>query len=118
MTDWIDILRARCAETSQARVADKIGYSPAVISTVLKGTYAGDLTAVEKAVRGAFMGATVDCPVLGAIASNRCLEEQRKPFAATNPHRVTLYRACRSGCAHSALGSDRQLKRPVQEGGE
>ena len=27
MTDWLDTLRARCARSSQAKVADEIGYS-------------------------------------------------------------------------------------------
>ncbi len=103
MSDWLDTLRAECARTSQARVAAAIGYSPAVVNQVLKGVYPGDLTAVEKAVRGAFMGATVTCPILGEIASNRCLEEQRRDFAATNPQRVMLYRACRGGCKHSRI---------------
>ncbi len=101
--DWIEVLRAECQRTSQRQAAEAIGYSPAVVSQVLKGAYKGDLSAVETAVRGAFMGRNVACPVLGELPANRCLAYQRQPFAATNPQRVKLYRACRAGCPHSQL---------------
>lgn len=99
--DWIAALDAACRRESQKRVAERIGYSAAVVNQVLKGTYKGDLGAVEQAVRGALLHATVDCPVCGELPANKCLEYQRLPFAATNPQRVQLYRACRSGCPHS-----------------
>jgi len=101
--DWIDILRAESARTSQSRVGQRIGYSATVVSRVLAGDYKGDTGSVEDAVRGALMGETVDCPVIGDIPRNRCIEHQRKEFGATNPMRVQLYRACRSGCPNSRL---------------
>jgi hypothetical protein len=61
---------------------------------VLKGTYKGDVSSVQRAVEGALMGMTVECPVIGDLPRNRCLEYQRQPFAATNPMRVQLSRAC------------------------
>lgn len=108
LPDWVRVLAEQCDASSQAKVAKRVGYSPATVSYVLKARYAGDMRAVEKAVRGAFMAATVDCPVLGALPSNTCLENQRRPFAATNHIRVQLYRACHGGCPHSkkAGGSD------------
>lgn len=102
--EWVERLREECALTNQSRVAKLVGYSPTTILRVLNGTYAGDLASVKKAVTGALMGATVTCPVLGKIPSNQCLENQKLPFAATNPDRVELYRACRAGCPHSRLG--------------
>ncbi len=60
---------------------------------------------MQKAVEGALMGMTVTCPVLQEIPANRCLEIQNQPFAATNPVRVRLYHACRSGCPNSRLGN-------------
>ena len=96
-------MRAECARSSQTTVARLIGYSPTVVNRVLKGNYEGDAQAVQKAVEGALMGATVNCPVLREIAANRCLEIQGQPFAATNPTRVALFKACRSGCPHSRL---------------
>jgi DNA transposition AAA+ family ATPase len=101
--EWIARLRAECGRTSQTAVARKIGYSPTVVNRILKGNYEGDLQAVQKAIEGALMGATVNCPVLQEIAANRCLEIQNQPFAATNPERVRLYRACRDGCPNSRL---------------
>lgn len=105
--DWIVTLAEACDRSSQRQVAEEIGYSAATISNVLKATYKGDLTAVEKAVRGALMRLTVDCPVLGEIPANQCLIEQRRPFAATNARRVALYRACRGlggqRCPHSRV---------------
>jgi len=97
-------LAKACDATSQARAAKEIRYSPALVSTVLNRRYTGDLTRVEAAVRGAFMAERVACPVLGEIPTQRCLEEQRRPFMNTNHERIRLYRACRSGCPHSRLG--------------
>lgn len=96
MTEWIEELRTECERTSQAAAAQRIGYSAAVVNQVLRGTYRGDLARVEQAVRGALMGATVDCPVIGEIPRNRCIDHQRRASrpAATNPMRVQLAQAC------------------------
>ena len=101
--DWVTVLAQECDRLNQKRVAALLGYSPAVVNTVLKNTYTGDLSAVEHATRGALLSATVDCPVLGELRANRCLTHQRQPFAATNPQRVKLYRACRS-CKNNRIG--------------
>jgi len=105
---WILALREQVAAKGQRAVAKEIGYSPAVVSQVLQRKYGengagGDLASVEKRVRGAYMGETVYCPVLGEIPSNQCLDHQRKPFAPINPMRVRLFRACRAGCENSKL---------------
>ncbi len=92
--DWLTVLREQCDRTSQAKVAKTLGYSPAVVNQVLKGTYKGDLSRVQRAVEGALMGMTVDCPVVGDLPRNRCLEFQRRGFAATNPMRVQLSISC------------------------
>ncbi len=103
MSHWLTVLQQHCQATSQTKVAAKIGYSPAAVNQVLKDKYKGDLKAVESAVKGAFMGNTVTCPVLGDIGSNKCQSHQRRKFANTNPQRVALYRACRAGCPHSSI---------------
>lgn len=100
---WIELLRSACGTSSQSSVARKVGYSSAVISQVLSGTYNGDLQRVQAAVEGALMNVQVECPVLGLISRARCVEIQRMPFTPTNPANVALYRACRSGCPHSFL---------------
>jgi len=94
--DWIVALAQACERQSQAKVARQLGYSDAVISTVLKGTYAGDHAAVATAVRAQLQADRVTCPVLGEIALARCLEEQAQPLRATSGHRVRLYHACRT----------------------
>lgn len=101
--NWVDVLRAECEKTSQSAVSKKLDYSPAVINQVLKGTYKGNLSTVELVVKGCFMAEIVDCPVVGEIATNICLNYQKKPFAAINPLRVQLYKACRNSCPHSRL---------------
>lgn len=106
MSEWIAILAEECERSSQATVARRLGYSPAVINQVLKRTYKGDVNRVQAVVEGALMGRTVDCPVVGELPRNTCLDHQRAPFAATNAQRVRLYRACRSGCPHSRIEED------------
>jgi len=102
---WIEALRRACASSSQAAVATQIGMSPAVVNQVLKGCYQGNLTNVQKRVEGALMGVTVDCPVVGDTPLNICIENQSRPFAATNPLRVMLHRACKT-CEHSQKGRE------------
>lgn len=100
--DWVEILAVECDRSSQRKVADAIGYSPAAISNVLKRRYgidghSGDLDAVEQAVRGAFMNAVLECPELGEMRAHTCLDWQKKArtFANVNPLRVRMYSACR-----------------------
>ena len=98
--DWVYVLAEQCERGSQMAAAQLIGYSSAVVNQVISKRYKGDLGAVEQAVKGALLAATVQCPVAGDLPAHRCLEYQRQPFAATNPQRVALYRACR-GCKHN-----------------
>lgn len=97
--NWLTVLQESCQHSTQAAVAKRINYSPTVVNQVLKGTYKGDLASVQKAVEGALLGLTVDCPVIGELPRDRCLEYQRRGFAATNPLRVTLSIACQT-CHH------------------
>lgn len=107
--DWIDALRAACdAAGSQAAVAPKLGYSAAVVSQVLKGTYAGDVRRVEAAVRGLLMRETLDCPVLGDIRRDECLRNQRAPFSANgDPVRRVLRATCPKCPNNHAAGATR-----------
>lgn len=102
--DWVVALAAEAARRSGAAAARRIGYSPTVVSTVLRRSYPGDLAKVEQAVRGALMGETVGCPVLGEIGRDQCLREQDMPNVPTSSVRARVYRACRDGCPHSRLG--------------
>jgi len=94
--DSMQLLREACEATSQADVARKLGYSPSAINQVLKGSYpdpANILALVEKEYR---KEATINCPVVGPITPAKCIEHRKRPFAATNPTRVALYRRCPS----------------------
>jgi len=97
---WMDALRSACKSNSQARVAEQIGMSPAVVNQVLKGCYQGNLSNVQRRVEGALMGSVVDCPVGLEMPLNRCMDNQVRPFAATNPMRVQLFRLCKT-CKHN-----------------
>lgn len=114
--DWIVVLAEQCdLAQSQASVGRAIGYSASVVNQVLGNRYAGKIETVEAKVRGVYMAATVECPVLGEISTAACLDHQARELAATNPQRVRLYRACRTcpnnrkaGKTSSAKGSGRQ----------
>lgn len=102
--DWIVALAQECDRTSQNIAAKRIDYSSAAVSQVINGKYSGDLTAIEQAVRGVLMAATVDCPVVGELASDACLAHQKASWSPHNPQRIAFYRACRQGCPHSRIG--------------
>jgi hypothetical protein len=73
---------------------------------VFANAYTGDLARVEAKVRGALMGATVVCPILGEIGRDVCLDEQKKPNTGASSIRSKLYRACRAGCPHSRISRE------------
>lgn len=94
--DLLQLLRDKCAQLSQAEVARRLGYSPTAISQVLSGTYGGESSTILARVNEVFGSTVVSCPILGEISLGKCAEIRRRPFAATNPTRVALYRACRT----------------------
>jgi len=104
--DWIHALASACAGSTQVAVANRLDVSGSQVSQALANTYPADLAKLEARVRGALMGATVACPVLGEIGRDRCIREQDKPFSAASSVAVRLYRACRSGCPHSRITGD------------
>lgn len=105
LPDWVMALARACDApgTTQRQVAATVGYTPPVISQILNATYKGNLRRVETVVRGAFMAEAVDCPVLGNLPVNECLEHQRRDFDGANHQAVALYRAC-PGCPHKQSG--------------
>lgn len=94
--DWIARLAAECEATSQNAVAKRLSRSAALISTVLRAKYKGDMGAVEDIVRGALMSATIQCPVLGDLPTHVCRNwrDRSKSFSGHNALRVTMFRAC------------------------
>jgi len=102
--DWIAVLREERKRTSLPVCARRLGLSATTVHQVLRGNYKGNLQRIEERVRGELMNKTVECPVLGEISARKCLDWQARPFAATNPTRVAVWKACRAGCKHSNLG--------------
>lgn len=94
--DRLELLRRAVHEVgSQVKVAARLGYSSATISQALSGSYQGSLETVLVRVEEVFGNRVVECPLLGEISLGRCVTERRRPFSATNPQRVKMYRACR-----------------------
>ena len=96
--DWIVALAGRADLSGLNGAAEAIGYSGALVSTVLRNVYTGDVGRVEQKVRGALLGLTVTCPVLGEMSRDNCLDWQVKPKAATSAVRMRLFHACRNNC--------------------
>lgn len=78
---------------SQARVAEELGVSTAVVSQLLRDRYAGDVSGMETRIRGQFMAETLQCPVMGVLGRRTCLDYQANPMF-TNPIRAALASAC------------------------
>jgi hypothetical protein len=93
--EWILALAEACDRESQSAAARKIGMSLTTVSEVLANKYKADPKRVRETVMGALMGSTVSCPVLGDdLPRDRCIIFQKQDFAASNPQRVQLWRAC------------------------
>lgn len=103
LPEWVEELAKFAARTSGVAAAKRIGMSASVVTSVCKARYTGDLGAVEARVRGALMNESVDCPVLGEITRDHCLDEQKKKHVGSSAIRTRLYQACRGGCEHSRL---------------
>lgn len=96
--DWIVALAQKADAGGLDGAAEAIGYSGSLVSTVLRNVYKGDVGRVEQKVRGALMGMTVTCPVIGEMSRHDCLDWQAKPKAATSALRMRMFHACRNNC--------------------
>ncbi|MEE9357350.1 XRE family transcriptional regulator [Candidatus Vondammii sp. HM_W22] len=108
---WLKALRKACEETSQSKVAARLrqpdGFpSPTVINQVLNDKYPGRKERLQALVEGVYMNRTVDCPVLGTIKTDLCIDHQSRSFSTHNPLLVQLYRACRDGCPETRIAKD------------
>lgn len=95
-TEPMEILRRAVERDGQSSVARQIGWSATVVNRVLSGKYPGDVAAVLDAVVVNYGAERVECPVLGSLSRKECHEHRTRPFAATNPKRVRIWKACRS----------------------
>ena len=91
----LQLLRDAIERNGTKHVAQVIGYSITTISRMLADKYEGDVAAVLDAVILNYGDETVQCPLQGEISRKKCATNHARPFAATNPTRVRLYRACR-----------------------
>ena len=109
LPDWVLRLAEECASGSQARVAEHLGRSAALVSNVLRRKYPGDMEAVEDLVRGKYMRATIICPALGETSTAVCREwrDKSKSYTNENSERVRMYRACRS-CPRTKLAQSQK----------
>lgn len=104
--DWVEALARACEETSQAKTARRLGWSPATISLVLSNAYLGDVAAVEASVRAEILSEVVGCPELGTMPLSSCLEwrEKASNFIPTSGLRGRMFDACRA-CPRNGGGS-------------
>lgn len=103
--NWLEVLHEACLASSQAAVARRLGVSATLVNQALKGTYSGNLERLQTLVEGTLMNQMRECPAVGDMPKQKCLEHQARPrsMAFVNPYFSKLYRACRSGCPHSKL---------------
>src|SRR5690554_461253 len=94
--EWLELLRAAVAEAGAMRpVATRLGCSVSAVSHLLSGSYKADPAHMAQRIEETYGHRVVDCPVLGSIPITECAKHRNAPFAATNPIRVRLWRACR-----------------------
>lgn len=97
--DALELLRAKCDELGQSRVAKAIGKSAATINSLYHGKYGASPDGVLAKVVEIYGSVTLLCPFLGhEISLRECTENRTRPFGgATNSYLVRFFRACR-GC--------------------
>jgi hypothetical protein len=93
---WLELLEQKVAELGRRKVEAALGISKTTMSQVLNRKYPGNLENIAAKVTEAYSSDKVTCPVLGSVTVQRCATEQSKPFAATNPQRVKLWKACQT----------------------
>ncbi len=111
LPDWIEIVARESNRTSATAVAARLNYSTAVVSSLCRGNYKGDLGAVEARVRGVYMGELVECPIIGEIARDHCIEEQGRSTSA----RARFARRCSTPAAPAAPIRASRPKEPRHE---
>ena len=93
--DQLILLERVIAEIGQAQLARELGCSDSALSQIRGGTYKGSPDNILRKVEDKYSTDIIQCPLQGAITVQKCAEHRNRPFAATNPQRVALYRQCR-----------------------
>jgi hypothetical protein len=103
--DWVLALATRATNTTLSGTAKQVKASPSAVSHVLSNSYGAGTSRIEQKVRGVLMKATVQCPILGEIGLDRCLDEQGRKFIGSSAIRTKLFHKCRGKgtpiCPHS-----------------
>lgn len=94
--DWIEALVMACDQSSQAKVAKRLGYTGAVVSQVIRNSYPARHDGIEERVRAIYLGGVVACPALGQISSEACLNwrDMAGKLTSSSPAIVRMFRAC------------------------
>ena len=94
--EWVQVLQEAIARRGTTEVARILECSTALVSQLAKGVYKSPIGRHRERVLLLLTRDTVTCPVLGAIDVDTCRFHRTREFAATNPTRVRLYRACQT----------------------
>ena len=95
--EWVAALVQACDNTSQNKVADRLGVSSSTVSQTIRNIYPGRTETVAERVRAIFMNDEIVCPALGEMTSEACLNwrDRSKSLASASPIRVRMFNACR-----------------------
>lgn len=95
LPDWVLALAKEADRTTAVAAGKKCGFGGSTVSQICSATYgAQDWSGIEGRVRGALMNEEVDCPVLGEIGRDQCLDEQKKRFVGSSQQRTRLFHTC------------------------
>lgn len=95
--EWFLILKREIENSSQRRVADKLGYSMTAINLVVNGKYKGKTDKIAAKVMLAYTNIT--CPFLEQIiTSQQCRDYAHGPAPTHNPAKMQHWRVCQSCC--------------------
>ena len=91
---WVAALAAHIDAHGLKAAARRVGYSAATLSQVCHDKYSGNLAAVEARVTGTLLGERLDCPVMGPMRRDVCLDWQMKPRSAASSLNNRMRAAC------------------------
>lgn len=97
--EWVVALAGACDRDNQTRVAQRLGYSPSAVNSILKRSYKGNSKHIQRAVEDGLMQAEVMCPFFGVLLRARC-DAYRSGMGL-----AVVRRSCR-GCQHNTSRQD------------
>jgi DNA-binding transcriptional regulator YdaS (Cro superfamily) len=93
--DALELLRAKCTETSCTKVAEDIGYSRTAVSLLVNGRYPGSPERLLAAVVRVY--GNIACPFLSIeIPPKECREHAFRPCPTHNPMLMRHWQACQT----------------------